>query len=45
MAHECPDCGQQCYCDMDDTGGMPVPDEHILDHECEHDDDVSADED
>ena len=19
MAHECPECGQQCYCDDDDT--------------------------
>lgn len=19
MAHECPDCGQACYCDGDDT--------------------------
>lgn len=19
MAHECPDCGQQCYCDGEDT--------------------------
>jgi len=19
MAHECPECGQQCYCDCDDT--------------------------
>jgi hypothetical protein len=25
MAHECPECGQECYCDLDDMGGMPVP--------------------
>jgi len=25
MAHECEICGQECYCDMDDTGGMPQP--------------------
>ena len=25
MAHECPYCGQECYCDCDDTGGLPQP--------------------
>jgi len=26
MAHECPFCGATCYCDGDDTFGLPVPD-------------------
>ena len=25
MAHECEQCGQQCYCDQDDMGGLPQP--------------------
>lgn len=25
MAHECEECGQQCYCDMDDCGGLEQP--------------------
>ena len=25
MAHECEFCGQYCYCDGDDTGGLPQP--------------------
>lgn len=25
MAHECEQCGQECYCDMDDCGGLPQP--------------------
>lgn len=25
--HECPFCGEECDCDMDDTGGLPVPDD------------------
>jgi hypothetical protein len=25
MAHECDECGQECYCDGDDTGGLPMP--------------------
>jgi len=39
MAHECWECGQQCYCDGDDTGGMPVPDDCLcwLDHYDEDD--------
>lgn len=26
MAHECPDCGQLCYCDMEDHE-QPAPDD------------------
>jgi hypothetical protein len=38
MAHECQDCGQECYCDMDDCGGLPMPSDcpHIF---CVSDDD------
>lgn len=25
MSHECDSCGQECYCDGDDTGGLPQP--------------------
>jgi hypothetical protein len=25
MSHECDECGQECYCDGEDTGGMPQP--------------------
>jgi hypothetical protein len=25
--HTCPFCGQECDCDLDDTGGLPVPDD------------------
>jgi hypothetical protein len=25
MAHECEDCGMECYCDMDDCGGLEQP--------------------
>lgn len=32
MAHECPDCGQACYCDGDDTW---MESEWVLAH-CEH---------
>lgn len=27
MAHECEICWQECYCDQDDCGGMPQPDD------------------
>jgi hypothetical protein len=27
MAHECEYCGQVCYCDFDDTGGLSQPDD------------------
>lgn len=36
MAHECPECAQQCYCDGDDTGGLP-DDECV--HQCAPEDD------
>lgn len=26
MAHECEQCGMECYCDCDDMGGMRQPD-------------------
>lgn len=34
MAHECEICGQQCYCDIDDCGGLPQPDDcpHLARH-------------
>ena len=45
--HECPICGQICDCDLDDTHGLPVPDDclHICqedEYECwlENDDDI-----
>lgn len=25
MAHDCWDCSGVCYCDMDDTWGLPIP--------------------
>lgn len=25
--HECPFCGEVCDCDMDDTWGLPIPDD------------------
>ncbi len=30
--HECPFCGEVCDCDMDDTWGLPIPDDcpHII---------------
>lgn len=42
MAHECEVCGQECYCDMDDMGGMEQPNDcpHFLQHDredCEND--------
>jgi len=49
MSHECPYCGQECYCDIDDTGGMPVPSDcPHLNGECEMDwepdDEVESDD-
>jgi hypothetical protein len=34
MSHECEDCGQECYCDMDDCGGLPQPNDcpHLRRH-------------
>lgn len=43
MSHECEICGQECYCDMDDCGGMEQPPDcrHFLRHgfedEIDHD--------
>lgn len=34
--HECPFCGDVCDCDMDDTWGLPVPDD--CPHVCQEDD-------
>lgn len=48
--HECPLCGMECDCDLDDTGGLPVPDDcpHVCpdidngwDDECEGEDDFA----
>lgn len=35
--HTCPFCGEECDCDMDDTGGLPVPDDCL--HICDDPDD------
>lgn len=32
MSHECPMCGQECYCDGEDHG-QPAPDD--CSHECD----------
>jgi len=34
--HTCPFCGMECDCDMDDTGGLPVP--YDCPHICDEDD-------
>lgn len=34
MAHECPDCGQACYCDGDDTWIDLWATDGDCDHEC-----------
>ena len=34
--HECPFCGYVCDCDLDDTWGLPVPDD--CQHVCWEDD-------
>ena len=41
MAHSCEICGQQCYCDMDDCGGLPQPEDcpHFTPGFCDDDDD------
>lgn len=39
--HECPFCGEECYCDMDDCGGLPVPDD--CPHVCADPDDMDDD--
>lgn len=43
--HTCPFCGDECDCDMDDTGDLPVPDD--CPHVCEDpsDDDYPYDDD
>jgi hypothetical protein len=33
--HTCPFCGEECDCDMDDTGDLPVPAD--CPHVCEDD--------
>lgn len=37
--HTCPFCDEVCYCDCDDTWGLPVPDD------CPHVCDDSSDDD
>jgi hypothetical protein len=42
--HECPDCGQVCCCDQDDTWNDAASDE--CEHECtEYDDDDDGEDD
>lgn len=46
MAHECAWCGQQCYCDCDDTGGLPQPDDcPHLNGECAADIELDGEDD
>ena len=46
MARECDFCGQWCYCDMDDIGGLPQPDDcpHLNGHCDSAEDDDELDE-
>lgn len=39
MAHECPNCGQLCYCDLEDHESE-APDDCV--HDCEEDEDDLA---
>ncbi len=39
MAHECPTCGQACYCDMEDTWFDEAPEDCMHDCELEQDSD------
>ena len=43
MSHECEVCGQECYCDIDDCGGMEQPDDcpHFERHAAEDSDEES----
>jgi hypothetical protein len=43
MAHECWECAEVCYCDMDDTWGLPQPKD--CDHVCRAYTDNGLDED
>jgi hypothetical protein len=42
MAHECYECGMECYCDGDDTGGLPQPRDcpHLIRHNDEDEDEA-----
>ena len=42
MAHECPECGQYCYCDIEDHD-QPAPDDCSCDHEGSGIDDEETD--
>jgi hypothetical protein len=37
--HTCPFCGEECDCDMDDTGDLPVPADcpHVCEEEERYD--------
>ena len=39
MAHECPECGETCYCDLEDhdTGEAPIDCAHGCNYENEED--------
>lgn len=39
MAHTCMDCGQECYCDMEDHH-QPTPSD--CSHQCDDDDDLDG---
>lgn len=42
MMHECPFCGEVCDCDMDDTWGLPIPND--CPHVCGDDEDDNFDD-
>ena len=42
MAHDCPDCGGNCYCDMEDHHNETSPDD--CRHQCPPDNDPYDDE-
>jgi hypothetical protein len=46
MAHECPECGMMCYCDMEDTMLPLTPADcgHECDEEFDDDDDYEPEQ-
>lgn len=41
MSHPCPDCQQECYCDIEDIGWDEAPDDCC--HECDEETDDQDD--